>query len=185
MMSARRDRVLSASCTCGKVQFEAVGAAIVTAACYCASCQAAGHQFEQSDPSAPVLERDGGTGFVLYRKDRVRCSKGEALLVEHRLTPQSTTRRVLATCCNSAMFLEFTKGHWLSLYRNRFAGGGPPIQVRTMTKYKRRDVEFVDDVPSPATHSASFMWKLLAAWVAMGFRTPAFTYGKVSPSASA
>lgn len=178
MMKAKRNRVLSASCACGKVQFEAVGAEIIAAACYCASCQAAGHQFEQMSPSTPVLGRDGGTDFLLYRKDRVRCSKGEALLREYRLTPESPTRRVLATCCNSAMFLEFNKGHWLSLYRNRFASGAPPIAVRTMTKDKRPDVEFVDGVPSPATHSARFMWKLLAAWVAMGFRVPAITYGK-------
>ena len=178
MMSVRHNRFLTASCSCGKVQFEAFGAEIVTSACYCASCQTAAHQFEQLSPSTPVQESDGGTGFVLYRKDRVRCTKGEALLREYRLKPESTTRRVLATCCNSAMFLEFNKGHWLSLYRNRFARGAPPIEVRTMTKDKRLDVEFVDDVPSPATHSASFMWKLLAAWVAMGFRIPTITYGK-------
>ena len=178
MMSARRNSVLSASCSCGNVQFEAVGAEIVTSACYCASCQAAAHRFEELCPSIPVLESDGGTGFVLYRKDRVRCTKGESLLREYRLKPESTTRRVLATCCNSPMFLEFDKGHWLSLYRNRFAFGGPPIEVRTMTRDKRPDVEFVDDVPSPATHSAGFMWKLLAAWIAMGFRIPTITYGK-------
>src|SRR2546428_4321407 len=113
MMKAKRNRVLSPSCSCGKVQFEAIGAEIVAAACYCASCQAAGHQFEQLSPSTPVLERDGGTDFLLYRKDRVRCSKGEALLREYRLKPESPTRRVLASCCNSAMFLEFNKGHWL------------------------------------------------------------------------
>ena len=119
----------------------------------------------------------------------MRCSKGEALLREYRLKPESTTRRVLATCCNSAMFLEFDKGHWLSLYRNRFASGAPPIEVRTMTKDKRPDVEFVDDVPSPATHSAGFMWKLLAAWVAMGFRVhrrlptgKCRNEGKINPS---
>ena len=154
-MSASHDRFLSVSCSCGNVRFEAVGAAIVTAACYCTSCQTAGHQFEQLSPSTPVLERDGGTGFVLYRKDRVRCTKGEALLREYWLKPESTTRRVLATCCNSPMFLEFNKGHWLSLYRNRFTSGAPPVEVRTMTKDKRPDVEFVDDVPSPATHSAN------------------------------
>jgi hypothetical protein len=108
----------------------------------------------------------------------VRCTRGEALLREYRLKPESTTRRVLATCCNSAMFLEIGKGHWLSLYRNRFANGAPPVEVRTMTKDRRPGVEFVDDVPSPATHSAKFMWKLLAAWVAMGFRIPIITYGK-------
>ncbi len=52
---------------------------------------------------------DGGTGFVLVRSDRVRCVKGGDKLQEHRLKPDSPTRRVLATCCNSPMFLEFSK----------------------------------------------------------------------------
>ena len=45
---------------------------------------------------------------------------GAEYLEEWRLKPNSPTRRVVATCCNSAMFLDFTKGHWLSMYRNRF-----------------------------------------------------------------
>jgi hypothetical protein len=57
-----------------------------------------------------VLYPDSGTGVILYRKDRVRCVMGQEYLEERRLTPDSPTRRVLATCCNSAMFLDFTKG---------------------------------------------------------------------------
>ena len=29
-----------------------------------------------------------------------------------------------------------------------------------------------DDVPNARAHTGSFMWKLLTAWVAMGFRVP-------------
>jgi hypothetical protein len=52
------------------------------------------------------------------------------------------------------MFLDFTKGHWVSIYRNRFPAGLP------------------DDGPNHRGHSGKFMLKLLAAWIAMGFRRP-------------
>jgi hypothetical protein len=53
------------------------------------------------------------------------------------------------------MFLDFTKGHWLSMYCNRFAIGAIP-----------------DDVPHHRVQSGAFMLKLIAAWMAMGFRRP-------------
>jgi len=46
-------------------------------------------------------QSDGGTDYVLYRKDRVQCVTGQEYLEEHRLKPDSPTRRVIATCCNS------------------------------------------------------------------------------------
>ena len=117
---------LSATCQCGKVKFEAVGAPILTGTCYCSSCQQAGQQFEQLLAAPAVLDPDGGTDLVLYRKDRVQCVAGQEYLREYRLKPDSPTRRVLATCCNSPMFLDVTVGHWLTMYRNRFPAGAPP-----------------------------------------------------------
>ena len=78
------------------------GRPILTASCYCASCQEAGSRFEQLASAPPVLNPDGGTDYVLYRKDRVQCVTGQEHLEEHRLKPDSPTRRVIATCCNSA-----------------------------------------------------------------------------------
>jgi hypothetical protein len=167
---------LTASCRCGPVAFETTGKPIMSADCHCQSCQEAGRQFERL-PSAPaVLDAYGGIGFVLIRKDRVRCAKGGEKLQEHRLKPDSPTRRVLATCCNSPMFLEFNNGHWLSLYRDRLPDGAAPLEMRVMTMDRREGVELPRDVPNYPRHSGKFMWKLLAAWVAMGFRTP-----KVAP----
>lgn len=166
------EQPLTASCRCGAVAFDVVGAPIVSAACYCESCQEAGRQIEQSMDAPPTLGADGGTEFVLHRKDRVRCVRGGELLREYRLKPESTTRRVLASCCNSAMFLEFAKGHWLSLYRGRMPGNAPPLEMRVMTANRRKGVELAGDVPSYATHSAKFMWRLFRAWAAMGFRVP-------------
>jgi hypothetical protein len=171
---------LSAMCRCGKVRFEAVGPPILTGTCYCTSCREAGRRFEQLASAPPALDPDGGTGLVLYRKDRVQCVTGHRHLQEHRLRPDSPTRRVIATCCNSAMFLDFTKGHWLSMFRNRFPTGAPPIEMRVMTKERRVGVELPDDLPSYSGHSGKFMRKLLIAWIAMGFRRPEITLGKTA-----
>jgi hypothetical protein len=89
-----------------------------------------------------------------------------------RLKSDSPTRRMVATCCNSAMFLDFTKGHWLSLYRARLSGPVRPLELRVMTANRREGVVLPDDVPNCATHSGKAIRKLLAAWVAMGFRRP-------------
>jgi hypothetical protein len=168
---------LSVVCQCGKVKFEAVGAPILTGSCYCTSCQEAGRLFEQLASAPPALDPDGGTSMVLYRKDRVRCVTGAQYLAEHRLKPDSPTRRVIAECCNSAMFLDFTRGHWLSMFRNRFPTGAPPLEMRVMTRDRRVSVELADDLPNYSGHSGRFMLKLIAAWIAMGFRRPEITWG--------
>src|ERR1700730_12091696 len=168
---------------CGKVKLEAVGRPILTACCYCASCQEAGSRFEQLASAQSVLNPDGGTDYVLYRKDRVQCVMGQQYLEEHRLKPDSPTRRVIAKCCNSAMFLDVTKGHWLSMYRNRFPTGAPPLEVRLMTKERRVGVELADDLPNYSGHSGKFMLKLIAAWIAMGLRRPEITLGKTARGA--
>ncbi len=76
------------------------------------------------------------------------------------------------------MFLDFTKGHWLSMFRNRFAADAPPLEMRIMTKERRAGVALADDVPNYGGFSAKFMLKLIAAWMAMGFRRPEITWGK-------
>lgn len=177
-MSQSQPKHLSAICQCGKVKLEAVGAPILTGACYCSSCQKAGHLIEQLLSAPPVLDGDGGTSFVLYRKDRVHCVMGQEHLQERRLKPESPTRRVVATCCNSAMFLDFTKGHWLSIYRNRIPAGAPPLEVRMMTKERPAGVTLANDVPAYGGPPGRFMLKLLGAWMAMGFRRPEVTLGK-------
>ena len=127
---------------------------------------------EQLAGAPPVLDADGGTDFILCRKDRVRCVQGGERLEARRLKPQSPTRRMVATCCNSAMCLDFTKGHWLTLYRARMPGPVPPLDMRVMTADRREGVVLADDVPNYAAHSGKFMGKLLGSWVAMGFRIP-------------
>jgi hypothetical protein len=78
------------------------------------------------------------------------------------------------------MFLDFTKGHWLSIYRNRFPEGVPPLDMRVMTKERRVGVQLADDVPNYSGRSGKFMLKLIAAWIAMGFRRPEIGLGKTN-----
>jgi len=177
-VNQKQHQHLSATCQCGKVKFETVGSPILTGTCYCTSCQQGGRQLGQLPAASPLLDPDSGTSMVLVRKDRVRCVTGQAYLEEHRLKPESATRRVVATCCNSAMFLDFTKGHWLSMFRNRFATDAPPLEMRVMTAERRAGVELADDLPNYAGHSGKFMLKLIAAWIAMGFRRPEISWGK-------
>src|SRR5690348_848430 len=91
---SRMDRV--ATCQCGKVRIEAIGRPILTASCYCTSCRDAGHRLERLASAPPVLDPDRGTSVILYRKDRVQCVTGCQHLEEHRLKPDSPTRRVVA-----------------------------------------------------------------------------------------
>ena len=182
-MNQKQHKHLSATCQCGKVKFELVGPAILTCSCYCTSCQEAGRQFEQLAPAPPVLDPDSGTGLILYRKDRVQCVMGQQHLEEHRLKPDSPTRRVIAKCCNSAMFLDFTKGHWLSMFRNRFPTGAAQLEMRVWTRKRRAGIELADDLPNHSGHSGKLMLKLIAAWIAMGFRRPEITLGKTVPRA--
>jgi len=173
---------LSVTCRCGKVEFRVVGAPILAASCHCTSCRRAGRAFEDLPSAPPVLDADGGSPVLLYRRDRVRCVAGREYLEEYRLKPGSPTRRVLAACCNSAMFGDFTKGHWLSMYRKRFPAGAPPVEMRITTGERRADVVLGDDVPNYAKYPAIFLWKLIRAWVAMGFRRPDMGLGHLAGS---
>lgn len=152
--NAMTENCYVARCKCGRVSLEFVGAPIDSTVCHCSSCQKAGRLLDALPGATPILDKEGGTPFVLFRKDRMRCTAGETLLAEHRLTAETPTRRVVATCCNTAMFLDFTKGHWVSMYRGRFGA----------------------DVTGFDRNSRYFVPRLIWTWVKMGFRTPKIEY---------
>jgi hypothetical protein len=76
--------------------------------------------------------------------------------------------------------LEFKGGHWLSVYPDRLGAGAPAIEMRMMTKDRRASVMLSEDVPSYETQSLRFMWRLFAAWAAIGFRAPRSLYVAVA-----
>jgi hypothetical protein len=171
-MNRAGHRTLSAACRCGKVRLEVSGEPILSGICYCASCQEAGRRLQGLPGAESILSSDGGTDYVLYRKDRVRCASGSEHLEERRLKADSPTRRMNARCCNTAMFLDFTKGHWLTIYRNRLPDCTPAPTMRMMTADRPMGVELPSDMTNYPGRSGKVMLRLLLAWLAMGFRRP-------------
>ena len=143
------DRVFE--CRCGCVRLRARGAPIVGVTCHCADCLSANRAL-QSMSSSSSTDDDGGTRAILYRNDRVHLVCGREHLQQYRLTPDAPTRRVVAQCCASPMFLDYEAGFWLSVYR-----------ARTVIS----DTE----IP-PKTPGLGFIAKLMQTFVALGFRRP-------------
>jgi hypothetical protein len=158
----------TARCVCGRVEIEATGAPITSIVCYCNDCQEAGRQIEAMPNAPAVRDPDGGTGYVAYRKDRVSFLKGTALLKKHKLDGKSPTNRVVATCCNSPMVLNFDDGKWwVDIYRARYIGSAPAVQMRVCTKFKPDNAPLPDDVPSHPRYPLKFLGKLVGARIAM------------------
>lgn len=160
-------------CACGKLRIEVEGAPVMAVECYCDSCRSAAARMSALPGAPQVAGEAGGTHYLMYRKDRVRFSSGAEQLGGFRLTPKSHTRRVIATCCNTPVFAEFQNGHWLSMYANLWpAAVRPAATERTMTSDLPEGTVLPADKVNSRTQSLRFMGRLMAAWVAMGFRVP-------------
>ena len=146
------------SCRCGTCRLSLEGAPIQAVTCHCESCRSAAERMEALPGAPRERTEDGGTPFVLVRKDCIAPTAGQDHLAGFRLNPDSPTRRAVATCCNSPMFLDFQRGHWLSVNAARWPGPLPP------------------DLPHPDRQGVGFLSRLLGAWVRMGFRTPKLDY---------
>ena len=165
-----RSPIMTATCAYGAVELKAFGRPIANAVCYCDDCRRGADQIEALPGAGAVRDADGGTAYILYRKDRFACVKGAELLKRHKLKETSITNRVVATCCNSAVFMNFDRGpHWVSAYRARFRGELPPLQARICTKFKAEGVVLPDDAPSYRGYPPGLLVKLLASRVAMAF----------------
>lgn len=161
------------SCRCGQVRVQISGRPLIVTECHCNSCREAATRLS-SLPGAPrFTSTNGGTPSVLYRKDRVDIVEGAEQLKAFKLNPNSKTRRVVATCCNTPVFLEFQGGHWIDLFSPLWPEGEmPAVEIRTMTS-DLTDPSVLDNrAPSGWLTTARFYAKLLVAWAAMGFRSP-------------
>lgn len=124
-------------------------------------------------PAAPLpADASGGTAFRMYRKDRVAIT-GQEHLVGYLLTPESRTRRVVAGCCNTPLFTEFSGGHWLSIYNGLWpdAAAFRP-EMLTQTGNAPDPALLPAGVPHGALTTLGFFARLFGAWAAMGFRAP-------------
>lgn len=159
---------MTATCSCGSVKLKVFGSPIVTSVCYCDDCQKGAGHIEALPGAGAVRNPDGGTAYILYRKDRIERSKGAELLRPYKLRETSITNRVVATCCNSAMFMNFDRGpHWVCAYRARFHGELPPVQILICTKFKPDGIALPDEVPSHRGYSPGLIVKLLVSRLAM------------------
>lgn len=162
-------KTTSATCACGSVEVRASGAPLATAVCYCKDCEEGWRRIEALPGATPVREPGGGTAYQVYRKDRVRCVTGREHLRPFKLRDGSATNRVVATCCNTPMYVDFDDGkHWVSMCRRRFGADQAPLDMRVCTG-TRGPGELPDDVPTYRGYPLRFIGTLIAARVAMLF----------------
>jgi hypothetical protein len=155
-----------ARCRCGCVELEAMGTPIASIVCYCDDCQEGSRRLEALPGAQPIRDAAGGTGYVLFRKDRIRYAKGQELLSGHKLIPSSASNRVTATCCNAAMALTFDDiRHWVPVYRARFGDAAPALQWRICTRFKPAGAEIPADVPGFAMYPLGLMARLLLSGI--------------------
>ena len=165
--------ITTIACVCGRTRLEVLGAPILVAECLCDSCRAAADRLAMLPGARNILTSYGSTPCAEYRKDRVRILSGADQLREFRLSTDAGSRRVVATCCNTPLFLELKGAHWLSIYLHLWPDEArPKAEMRTMAGDLPDAPNLPDDIPNLKSHTVSFYAKLLGAWVAMGFRNP-------------
>lgn len=159
-----------ARCACGNVEVELTGKPVISVVCHCDDCQA-GSTIIEALPGAPaILDAGRGTPYALYRNDRVNCTKGVELLEGYKLKPESTTSRMVASCCNSAMLARLDPVlHWTSVYRDRIADA-PPLEMRIQTRFVPAGVTVPADIPSASGVPLRFFTRLVGAKIAMTLR---------------
>jgi hypothetical protein len=161
------------SCACGQTRLQVQGAPILVSECLCDSCREAAERLAELPGARCVLTAYGATPCAEYRKDRVRVLSGADHLCEFRLSAEAGSRRVVAVCCNTPLFLEMKGAHWLSVYLHLWPQATrPKAQLRTMVGDLPDASALPHDIPNLKTHTASFYAKLFGAWLAMGLRNP-------------
>lgn len=166
-------KITDIGCTCGSTRLQVSGAPIIVTECVCNSCRAAAARLAKLPGAKNMLTPHGATASALYRKDRVRIVSGAEDLAEFRLKADAGTRRVVATCCNTPVFMEMKGAHWLDLYVHLWPKPvRPKSDVRTMVGDLPDPSVLPTDLPNLKSQSFSFYAKLLGSWIAMGFRNP-------------
>jgi len=166
-MSTLPEPCFRSSCICGSVVLETFGPPIITVACHCSDCRAAARQIEALPEAAPVLDRSGGTAFLVFRKDRIQPARGADMLRGLKLKPSSATSRYIATCCNAMMYLGFNDSkHWVSMNRERFQGDAPAVRMLICTRSVPSGT-LLTDLPCYPGYPIRFIARLMLARLAM------------------
>jgi hypothetical protein len=162
-----------AQCRCGTVEIGGWGNPLVVAACYCDDCQAASERLAASANGAPAARADGGTEFMVFRRDRIACMRGAENLQPMRLTAASKTRRMIADCCATPMYVSFDdKRPWVSALRAGFGAGAPPVEMRICTRFRRPENKPEDGLPEHPAYPVAMILRILAAWPLTLFSRP-------------
>lgn len=165
-------------CACGQTRLEVRGEPLLVSECLCDSCRAAAGRMAALPGGKNILTSHGATPAAEYRKDRVRFLAGTQHLREFRLSTGAGSRRVIASCCNTPVFLELKGAHWLSVYLHLWPEDTrPKAGMRTMVGDLPDASHVPNDIPNLRSHTAAFYAKLLGAWIAMGFRNPKVEVG--------
>lgn len=161
------------ACRCGATRLAVHGEPFMVSECLCDSCRAAAARMAALPGARSILTGYEATPCAEYRKDRVAFEAGQDNLKEFRLSADAGTRRAIASCCNTPVFQEMKGAHWISLYTHLWPEDSRPRpERRTMVGDIRDASHLPDDIPNLKTHTIAFYLKLLAAWIAMGFRNP-------------
>ncbi len=147
-----------ARCTCGSVEVEAVGAPILSVACYRDDCQEGSRQIEALPGAGAVLDPDSGTSYTLYRKDRVRYSKGAELLKSLKNPREDRHEPGRRHLLQFGDVDEVRRLEALgSGAQARFGSNAPPLEMRICTKFKTGSGALPTDVPSYPGFSLKFV----------------------------
>ena len=162
-----------AHCRCGIVEVCAWGKPIIVNTCYCDDCQAAAERLAVPAKLASTTSTDGGTDFMVFRRDRLACTRGIDSLQVMKLMSVSKTRRMVAGCCVTPMYLAFEdKRPWVSAFRANFGLDAPPVERRICTRFRRSEEKAVDGLASHSGYPPAMMARILSVWPLMLFSQP-------------
>lgn len=161
MPHPRPNRTHTASCACGAVEIALTSPAIAALSCGCDDCQAAGAALEAL-PGAPAFrEACGATPAALFPKTALKVIRGRDKLTAHRLHPRSRTRRMVATCCNSFLYITFDRGpFWVDVPLARLTDAPAP-RWRIQTRFLPSPPP--DDLPNHPKYPAALIWRIALA----------------------
>lgn len=156
----------TASCACGTVVITLSAPPIAALSCCCDDCQAAAQALETLPGAPEFREPCGGTPAVLFAKTALKVTKGREKLAAHRLRPEARTKRMVASCCNSFLYVAFDRGpFWVDVVSARM-DDAPPPRWRIQTRYL--DTPPPDDLPNHPKYPQGLLWRIALAGVLAG-----------------
>ncbi len=164
--SNRPGPVHTARCACGTVEIALTTPPIAALSCCCDDCQAAAEALEALPGAPQFREPCGGTPAVLFPKTALTITKGRDKLEAHRLRDGARTKRMVATCCNTFLYIGFDRGpFWVDVVSARM-DDAPPPRWRIQTRYLPEPPP--DDLPNHAKYPQALVWRIALAGVLAG-----------------